>query len=111
MDESSGKSGYEAIEEYGWGDKDPITGIYEGYDLPPQLARRAGNAVTWPALLANWSLVVFTFHTALGVDLEDVWRVKSWRWFSARVRHLLSTDTPLSRFFAPDDTATEVPRE
>ncbi|MDQ0894423.1 hypothetical protein [Agromyces ramosus] len=39
----------------------------------------------------------------LGIDLEDVWRAKSWRWFATRVRGLLSDpDSLLARFFAPD---------
>ncbi|MCC2033065.1 hypothetical protein [Microbacterium allomyrinae] len=45
----------------------------------------------------------FSFHAVLGIDLEDVWARKSWRWFNVRVRNLLSTDTPLARYFAPDD--------
>lgn len=108
MGDGQGKSGYEAIEEYGWGEKDPLTGIYEGYDLPKQL-RQSGREVSWADLFAQWTLLEFTFHSALGIDLEDVWRRKSWRWFSVRVKHLLSTDTPLARYFAPDDDETPKP--
>lgn len=57
--------------------------------------------------MEQWSLLEFTFHVELGVDLEDVWRRKSWRWFTTRIRGLLSTDTPLYRFFAPDEAAPE----
>lgn len=64
-------------------------------------------------MLAQWGLVEYSFQSVLGVDLETVWRAKSWRWFAVRVKHLLSTDTPLARFFAPDDEPEkpEVPHE
>ena len=62
-----------------------------------------GEPVTWPALTERWSLVEYAFHAQLGIDLEDVWRRKSWRWFSARVSGLLSDpESLLARFFAPD---------
>jgi len=61
-----------------------------------------GEPVTWAALIGQWSLVEYSLHAALGIDLEDVWHAKSWRWFATRVRGLLSDDTPLARFFAPD---------
>jgi hypothetical protein len=108
VDEGTRQSGLEAVEEYGWGEKDPLTGLYEGYELPRDL-RESGRAVSWPELLAHWSLLEYSFHSALGIDLEDVWRRKSWRWFTVRVKHLLSTDTPLARFFAPDDDQTPKP--
>jgi hypothetical protein len=54
-------------------------------------------------LAEQWSLLEFTFHSVLGVDLDAVWAVKSWRWFQIRVHGLLTTDTPLSRHFAPEE--------
>ncbi|WP_350347263.1 hypothetical protein ABIQ69_11540 [Agromyces sp. G08B096] len=59
--------------------------------------------------MEQWALVEFSFHQILGVDLEDVWRRKSWRWFETRVRGLLSIDSPLARFFAPDEQAPPQP--
>ncbi|MBN9208137.1 MAG: hypothetical protein J0H96_05665 [Microbacterium ginsengisoli] len=61
-------------------------------------------------MFEQWTLLVGTFHQVLHVDLESAWRVKSWRWFASRVKFLLSTDTPLARYFAPDDPQ-EVPHE
>lgn len=66
-----------------------------------------GRAVSWHDVLLQWPLVEFTFQSVLGVDLEEVWNRKSWRWFSVRLSHLLSTDTPLARFFAPRDSVSE----
>jgi hypothetical protein len=112
-DGREGQSGLAAVEEYGWGEKDPLTGLYEGYDLPKDL-RQQSRAVGWPELLAQWGLLEYSFHTVLGIDLEDAWHRKSWRWFAVRVKHLLSQDTPLARFFAPDDAETpkpEAPRD
>lgn len=40
-------------------------------------------------------------HSEYGVDLEEVWRRKSWRWFTVRVKGLLYADTRLSRHFRP----------
>lgn len=54
------------------------------------------------ALFEQWPLLEFSFHAHLGVDLADVWQVKSWRWFAVRVQGLMSSDTPIARFFAPD---------
>lgn len=64
-------------------------------------------------MFGAWSLVEGAFHSVFGIDLESVWRRKSWRWFDTRVKFLLSTDTPLSRYFAPDDDTkkAEAPHE
>lgn len=50
----------------------------------------------------------FCFHIILGVDLEQVWHVKSWRWFTTRIKGLLMTESPLSRHFAPEEEPPEV---
>jgi len=58
-------------------------------------------------VLEAWELLEFSFHSILGVDLEEVWRSKSWRWFTVRVHGLLSTDTPLARHFISESESTE----
>lgn len=95
-----GKSGLAAIEQYGWGEKDPTTGYYEGYDLPKQVAH-AGAPIPFREVFEQWPLVEFSF-AQIGIDLEEVWHVKSWRWFKIRLEGLLTIDSPLSRFFAPE---------
>lgn len=54
-------------------------------------------------IVGQWALLEYCFQTILHVDLESVWRVKSFRWFKTMLRGLLTTDTPLSRHFAPTD--------
>ena len=58
--------------------------------------------------MGQWELLEYCFHSVLGVDLEAVWHTKSFRWFLVRVHGLLSTDTPLSRHFAPEPEPPEV---
>ncbi|MCT7028000.1 hypothetical protein M1186_26025, partial [Salmonella enterica subsp. enterica serovar Minnesota] len=73
-----------------------------GYDLPKELRKPSGS-VAFVDILAQWVLLVGTFHQVLHVDLESVWRVKPWRWFETRVKFLMTTDTPLARYFAPEE--------
>jgi hypothetical protein len=47
-------------------------------------------------------LVEIAFSTLYHIELEDVFRTRSWRWFRVKIRGLLSTDNPLARHFAPD---------
>jgi hypothetical protein len=55
-------------------------------------------------VLEQWDLLEASFHAVYGVDLADVWSVKTWRWFAVRVSGLLAADTPLARHFAPTPT-------
>lgn len=95
-------AGVDAIAEYGWGDLDPATGLYEGYDLPSGFLAPKGDGVPWTSLMADWALVEHSFHAVLGVDLDAVRRSRSWRWFTVRLRGLLATDTPLAARYAPE---------
>lgn len=105
--EQEPESGLAALEQYGWGEKDPVTGFYEGYNLPKELAGKAGPSVSWAQIAEQWSLVEYCFHQILGVDLEPIWPSVTWRWFSARIRMFLATDTPLAHYFSDDEP--EVP--
>jgi len=64
------------------------------------------------AIFEQWNLLEFSFQT-IGIDLESVWHVKSWRWFKVHLRGLLASDTAIARYFAPEPAATtpEVPDE
>jgi hypothetical protein len=46
-------------------------------------------------------LIEADFHDVYGVDLEQVFRVKSYRWFTVRVHGLFASDSRLARHFAP----------
>jgi hypothetical protein len=103
------------LSQYGWGDYDSQTGLFEGYDLPPEVARRVYSTpdehpVTWARIAQAWALVEFAFHAHLGVDLDAMRGARSWRWFVVRVRGLLTSDTALARHFAPEpDPEQETP--
>jgi hypothetical protein len=62
-------------------------------------------------VFGEWALVEGAFQAELHIDLEDVIRVKSWRWFFTRLRYLMATDNALSRRFAPppEPPAEETP--
>lgn len=109
---SAGPTGTEAIAAYGWGEYDPETGLFEGYDpIPAELLRpREGTEIAFDRILQAWSLVEYSFHAVLGVDLDEVRGRRSWRWFMTRLRGLLQTDTPLARYFVPS-TEQEIPRD
>lgn len=46
--------------------------------------------IDWRTVVDRWPLVVADFHRYYGIDLEKVYRRKSWRWFEVRVLALLS---------------------
>lgn len=88
----------------GRGNYDEATGYWDWYeDVPEELTAAGGDYFEWtPAQVLNeWVLLEGAFQAELGIDLEDVLRVKSWRWFFTRIRYLMSTDNALSRRFAP----------
>lgn len=99
------EQGVEAFEKYGQGEKNPVTGLYEWYDLPPGIARGQGDPVTWPEIVEQWRLLEFDFHAILRVDLSDTLKVRSWRWFELRVQGLLaSRHSLLSDYFTKTDS-------
>jgi len=100
-DAPSPQSGYAAIAQYGQGDYDEETGQFEWYDLPADFEKPQGVTLTWEAILTQWDLIEADFHDVYGVDLEQVFRVKSYRWFTVRVHGLFASDSRLARHFAP----------
>ena len=100
--EGEHEQGAAAFEKAGRGELDPKTGLYEWYeDIPVELTVARSSGPAWAAVLNQWALLEPVFHHEFGVDLSEVLHVKSWRWFAVRVSHLLATDNPLARFFAP----------
>lgn len=99
--------GLAAMEPYGWGEKDPETGLYEGYDLPPEMAatEQEGAPIPWASIFAEWDVIEHAF-AEIGIDLEDEWEQRTWRWFRTRLRGLLATDSILGAKFRPEP-ATE----
>lgn len=63
-------------------------------------------------VVAEWDLLEVSFSTFYGIELEDAYRTRSWRWFRVKIRGLLQNDTPLMRHFMPDtEPAPEEPTD
>ena len=93
------------IDQYGRGEYDPVTGLFEWYEVPPEQQARieaAGERVTWGRLLDLWGLVEADLQDR-GIDVDDraLMGARSWRWLRTRIRGLLSTDSRTARALAP----------
>jgi hypothetical protein len=102
--------GLEALDTYGIGAKDPVTGLYENYDIPAghpaNRLEEAGEAIAWPAIAEQWPLIVADFASEYGVRLPDV--VMRWPEFEWLVSGLFAVDSRLRRhFFPPPEPGTE----
>ncbi|HEY2644841.1 MAG TPA: hypothetical protein VGI56_13885, partial [Galbitalea sp.] len=75
-----------------------ITGLYEWYEAPSQVTE-TGVAVSLLAIFEQWVLVEGCFQTVFGIDLEDEWLHRSWRWFDVRLSYLLQNPNPLRDHF------------
>ena len=91
-------------DQYGRGRRDPVTGLYEWYDIPPEV-RQAEEApeLTWDSLLQHWALIEADLHQEYQVDVEDraLMRARSWRWLETRILGLLSVHSRLARALRP----------
>lgn len=101
-------AGFDAVAQYGVGQRDPATGAYEAYDLP------AGHPATqpeqetvrieWETLLDNWPLIVAGFSASYGIRLL-VTRM-CWPEFWWHLTGLLADpDSLIARRLAPHDEA------
>lgn len=100
-------------DKYGRGRRHPVTGLYEWYEYPPELAQaREGTAVSWEQLLTRWNLIEADLHSEYGIDVEDraLMRHRTWRWLRARMVGLLSADTRIARALAPEPDMPDLPR-
>lgn len=62
----------------------------------------------WPVIVDRWALVVADFHRILGVDIEDGFESRSFRWFEVRLAALLSfPDSLLARSLQADRPAQQ----
>ncbi|QDZ15777.1 hypothetical protein FPZ11_14305 [Humibacter ginsenosidimutans] len=93
----------EAFEEYGHGEKDPVTGYYEWYEAPPEVLKQLTTPsvdVTWSMFFEAWGDMVADFQEKYGLDLEHLARDYgfTWRRFAFLAIGLL---TPPASQFAP----------
>lgn len=102
---SATEQGDSPLDQFGRGEKDPVTGLYEWYDYGTQQVTASG--VGWSELIAEWRLIDIDFAKTYGVDLDDNLH-RPFRWFAARVAGLLSfPDTLLRARFRDDEPTSE----
>lgn len=98
-------TGLAAIAQYGYGRQDPLTGRYEGYDIPPGHAAKtkAGQEVpvTWPEILASFDVLIQDFAAEYGIRLAAEFGSMTWAEFATFAVGLLARDSRLARKFAP----------
>lgn len=97
--------GLDAIDRYGVGEKDPITGLYESYDLPEGHEAHGGETVAWQAILTRRPLLVADFASEYGIRLNGEMDRMTWREFADLTVGLLAADTRLARAFQPETEA------
>lgn len=100
-----GDAGLDAIAQYGRGDYDEATGLYEWYDLPSDHSakRRQGGEVAWRSLIEQWALLEADWSSEYGERLARVWPSLTWREFRTGVAGLLACDSRLSRYFGGEE--------
>lgn len=101
-------SGEDWREPYGRGRKDPVSGLYEWYEIPDEVAQRErGEGVSWGQILQHWRLIEADLASEYGVDVEDraLMRARSWRWLETLLIGLLAADTRLARALNPQPEA------
>lgn len=104
-------SAADGIDQYGRGDYDPATGLYEWYEYPDDHpARKAegqvsgeGGGVTWVDLTEQWGLIEADWASEYHRLLSDDYRSMTSRHFEALVRGLFAADTRVARHFAPKE--------
>ena len=105
-DQGTAETGIEALERYGYGEKDPVTGLYEGYDLPAgHPAGQSGDQVTvsWVEIFGQWPALVADFASEYRIRLDrESDSTLSWAAFRVYVQGLMSADSRLTRHFTPD---------
>ena len=103
--EPAAAQGIEALDQYGRGEKDPDTGLWEWYeDVPQELGARA-TGFSLLALCERWDLLVADFASEYGIRVATAGL--SWREFRSYLTGLLACDSRLRRHFAPEDYEPE----
>ncbi len=78
----------DGIEQYGWGERDPVTGLFEGYDIPDtKWSQIRGRAAGWREILPHLGVIDVDMHAVYGIDVEDdaLMSARSGSWLRARV--------------------------
>ena len=98
-------------EQYGRGERDPLTGLYEWYEFPPDfLEEDQAQGISVLTLCEQWPLVVADFASEYGIRLATGEFV-AWREFEALLTGLLAADTRLYRHFTSPTEEASDPQE
>lgn len=95
----------EALDQYGYGEKDPATGVWSNYDIPAGHPANqtdegpGGKVIAWDAIVAQWPLIVADFASEYGIRLPAASML--WPEFDWLVSGLFAADTRLYRHFFP----------
>lgn len=104
------------LDQYGVGERNPVTGLYSAYNLPdghPAEGREEGDypPPTWAELLDCFELIVPDFASEYQVRLTVARRSMGWCEFRSLLFGLLAADTRLARHFRakrnPEDEQPE----
>lgn len=105
----------EDLDQYGYGEKDPATGVWSNYEVPAghpanRLEEGPGKTIGWDSIVEQWPLIVADFASEYSIRLPGV----SMRWpeFDWLVSGLFAADTRLYRhFFPPKRDPNDEPEE
>lgn len=98
------------ISQYGRGEQNPATGLYEWYEIPDDVWRAEtgqNRQVAWRDILTHWSLVEADLHERYGLDVDQpgLLKTRTWRWLRVRIVGLLETgETRIARALTPQST-------
>ena len=81
------------LEQYGHGEYDEATGLWEHYDVPEDVIRSIqaeanGETVTLRDLFGwYWPQVEADLHDVFGIDIDDhaLMMSRTWRWLATRI--------------------------
>lgn len=90
----------DALEQYGRGTKDPLTGLYEWYEDVSADLQGQGEGFSVLSLVENWPLIAADFASEYGIRLALPGL--SWHEFSNLLTGLLTAETRTFRRFTAD---------
>jgi hypothetical protein len=77
--------------DYGRGEYDEETGLWEWYEVPSALL---SPSFSWGEVLDHWNLITLDLHDQFGIDCGDraLMRARPWSWMRLRIRSLLQIE-------------------
>ena len=102
---AGGKSGQPQLpsrdpQDYGRGEFDEVTGLWEWYEAPPELLT---PSFSWGEVLTHWDRIQLDLHERFGIDTGDreLLRSRPWSWLRLRISSLLAVESRLVAALRP----------